>query len=144
MNIYRTYITSSTIMISTKRQKSKFRKVSAADAAGKYDQTIILLHRICIRGLSTYSLFSFNAQLHFHKIKYAFKAVAPLLVFPLLPFFLKEIIFQVFGGILMGCINGKSPLTEEDMNYIARNTAMEKDAVEVILDENLDEKVHSP
>ena len=57
---------------------------------------------------------------------------------------LKEIIFQVFGGILMGCINGKSPLTEEDMNYIARNTAMEKDAVEVILDENLDEKVHSP
>ena len=31
----------------------------------------------------------------------------------------------------MGCINGKSPLTEEDMNYIARNTAMEKDAVEV-------------
>ena len=57
---------------------------------------------------------------------------------------LKEITFQVFGGILMGCINGKSPLTEEDMNYIARNTAMEKDAVEVILDENLDEKVHSP
>ena len=50
----------------------------------------------------------------------------------------------MFGGILMGCINGKSPLTEEDMNYIARNTAMEKDAVEVILDENLDEKVHSP
>ena len=56
----------------------------------------------------------------------------------------KEIIFQVFGGILMGCINGKSPLTEEDMNYIARNTAMEKDAVEVILDDNLDEKEHSP
>ena len=52
--------------------------------------------------------------------------------------------FQVFGGILMGCINGKSPLTEEDMNYIARNTAMEKDAVEVILDDNRDEKGHSP
>ena len=46
--------------------------------------------------------------------------------------FLTMAIFQVFGGILMGCINGKSPLTEEDMNYIARNTAMEKDAVEVI------------
>ena len=44
----------------------------------------------------------------------------------------------------MGCINGKSPLTEEDMNYIARNTAMEKDAVEVILDDNRDEKGHSP
>ena len=56
----------------------------------------------------------------------------------------KEIIFQVFGGILMGCINGKSPLTEEDMNYIARNTAMEKDAVEVILDDNRDEKEHNP
>ena len=56
MNIYRTYITSSTIMISTKRQKSKFRKVSAADPAGKYDQTIILLHRICIRGLSTFDI----------------------------------------------------------------------------------------
>ena len=42
-------------------------------------------------------------------------------------------ILQVFGGILMGCINGKSPLTEEDMNYIARNTAMDKDAVEVTL-----------
>ena len=56
MNIYRTYITSSTIMISTKRQKSKFRKVSAADAAGKYDQTIILLHRICIRGLSAFDI----------------------------------------------------------------------------------------
>ena len=52
----------------------------------------------------------------------------------------KEIIFQVFGGILMGCINGKSPLTEEDMNYIARNTAMEKDAVEVIHDGNRYEK----
>jgi len=63
MNVYRTYISSSSIMITTtKRNKSKFRKV--------------------------------------------------------------------FGGILMGCINGKSPLTEEDMNYIARNTAMEKDAVE--------------
>ena len=47
----------------------------------------------------------------------------------------------MFGGILMGCINGKSPLTEEDMNYIARNTAMEKDAVEVILDDKRDEKV---
>ena len=44
----------------------------------------------------------------------------------------------------MGCINGKSPLTEEDMNYIARNTAMEKDAVEVNLDDNRDEKGHSP
>jgi hypothetical protein len=31
----------------------------------------------------------------------------------------------------MGCINGKSPLTDEDMSYIARNTAMERDAVEV-------------
>ena len=63
MNIYRTYITSSTIMISTKRQKSKFRKVSAADAAGKYDQTIILLHRICILPLCF--SYSFNVQIHF-------------------------------------------------------------------------------
>ena len=47
--------------------------------------------------------------------------------------FLMMGILQVFGGILMGCINGKSPLTEEDMNYIARNTAMDKDAVEVTL-----------
>ena len=41
MNVYRTYISSSTIMIcTTKRNKSKFRKVSAAaiiaPAAGKY------------------------------------------------------------------------------------------------------------
>ena len=44
MNVYRTYISSSTIMItSTKRNKSKFRKVSAAAiaaAAEKYTQTI--------------------------------------------------------------------------------------------------------
>ena len=39
--------------------------------------------------------------------------------------------FQVFGGLLMGCINGKQLLNEEDLNYIARNTAMDKDAVEV-------------
>ena len=38
---------------------------------------------------------------------------------------------QVFGGLLMGCINGKSLLNEEDLNYIARNTAMDKNAVEV-------------
>ena len=31
----------------------------------------------------------------------------------------------------MGCINGKSLLREEDLNYIARNTAMDKEAVEV-------------
>ena len=31
----------------------------------------------------------------------------------------------------MGCINGKQLLNEEDLNYIARNTAMDKDAVEV-------------
>ena len=31
----------------------------------------------------------------------------------------------------MGCINGKSLLREEDLNYIARNTAMDKVAVEV-------------
>ena len=74
------------------------------------------------------------------KIKNAFKAV----FFFLTEHLFKEIIFQVFGGILMGCINGKSPLTEEDMNYIARNTAMEKDAVEVILDDNRDEKGLSP
>merc|ERR1711953_503069 len=37
---------------------------------------------------------------------------------------------KVFGGLLMGCINGKQLLNEEDLNYIARNTAMEKDAVE--------------
>merc|ERR1712141_98694 len=38
--------------------------------------------------------------------------------------------FQVFGGLLMGCINGKQLLNEEDLNYIARNTAMDKEAVE--------------
>ena len=38
---------------------------------------------------------------------------------------------QVFGGLLMGCINGKQLLNEEDLNYIARNTAMDKAAVEV-------------
>ena len=64
-------------MISTKRQKSKFRKVSATDAAGKYDQTIILLHRICIRGLSA---FDFPSMCNFFfegkfKINNAFKAV---------------------------------------------------------------------
>lgn len=37
---------------------------------------------------------------------------------------------KVFGGLLMGCINGKQLLNEEDLNYIARNTAMDKDAVE--------------
>ena len=31
----------------------------------------------------------------------------------------------------MGCINGKQLLNEEDLNYIARNTAMDKTAVEV-------------
>ena len=31
----------------------------------------------------------------------------------------------------MGCINGKQLLNEEDLNYIARNTAMDKGAVEV-------------
>ena len=31
----------------------------------------------------------------------------------------------------MGCINGKQLLNEEDLNYIARNTAMDKVAVEV-------------
>ena len=31
----------------------------------------------------------------------------------------------------MGCINGKQLLNEEDLNYIARNTAMDKHAVEV-------------
>ena len=78
MNIYRTYITSSTIMISTKRQKSKFRKVSAADAAGKYDQTIILLHRICIRGLSAFhipSMCNFICEGKCKIKKKAFKAV---------------------------------------------------------------------
>jgi len=30
----------------------------------------------------------------------------------------------------MGCINGKQLLNEEDLNYIARNTAMDKTAVE--------------
>ena len=78
MNIYRTYITSSTIMISTKRQKSKFRKVSAADAAGKYDQTIILLHRICIRGLSAFDIPSMCNLIFEGKCKIkknAFKAV---------------------------------------------------------------------
>jgi len=30
----------------------------------------------------------------------------------------------------MGCINGKSLLTEEDMEFIARNTAMDRDKVE--------------
>jgi len=38
---------------------------------------------------------------------------------------------KVFGGLLMGCINGKQLLNEEDLNYIARNTAMDKVAVEV-------------
>ena len=38
---------------------------------------------------------------------------------------------QAFGGLLMGCINGKQLLNEEDLNYIARNTAMDKHAVEV-------------
>ena len=33
--------------------------------------------------------------------------------------------------------------TEKDMNYNARNTAMAKDAVEVILEDNRDEKGHS-
>ena len=33
----------------------------------------------------------------------------------------------------MGCINGKQLLNEEDLNYIARNTAMDKDAVEVVI-----------
>lgn len=37
---------------------------------------------------------------------------------------------KVFGGLLMGCINGKQLLNEEDLNYIARNTAMDKAAVE--------------
>ena len=37
----------------------------------------------------------------------------------------------MFGGLLMGCINGKQLLNEEDLNYIARNTAMDKAAVEV-------------
>ena len=32
----------------------------------------------------------------------------------------------------MGCINGKQLLNEEDLSYIARNTAMDKDAVEVV------------
>ena len=41
------------------------------------------------------------------------------------------IMLQAFGGLLMGCINGKQLLNEEDLNYIARNTAMEKHAVEV-------------
>ena len=31
----------------------------------------------------------------------------------------------------MGCINGKQLLKEEDLSYIARNTAMDKDSVEV-------------
>ena len=31
----------------------------------------------------------------------------------------------------MRCINGKQLLNEEDLNYIARNTAMDKGAVEV-------------
>ena len=38
---------------------------------------------------------------------------------------------QVFGEIVMGCINGRTLLTDEDMNYIARNTAMDRQAVEV-------------
>merc|ERR1712066_159406 len=37
---------------------------------------------------------------------------------------------KVFGGLLMGCINGKQLLNEEDLSYIARNTAMDKDSVE--------------
>jgi hypothetical protein len=32
---------------------------------------------------------------------------------------------------IMGCINGKSILTEEDIEFIARNTAMDQNAVEV-------------
>jgi hypothetical protein len=31
----------------------------------------------------------------------------------------------------MGCINGKSILTEEDIEFIAKNTAMDQSAVEV-------------
>jgi hypothetical protein len=31
----------------------------------------------------------------------------------------------------MGCINGKSILSEEDIEFIARNTAMDQSAVEV-------------
>lgn len=38
----------------------------------------------------------------------------------------------------MGCINGKQLLNEEDLDYIARNTAMEKDAVEVVMRESYD------
>ena len=37
----------------------------------------------------------------------------------------------------MGCINGKQLLNEEDLNYIARNTAMDKDAVEVVISRGL-------
>jgi len=37
---------------------------------------------------------------------------------------------KVFGGILLGCVNGRSPLNEEDIDYIASNTAMSRDAVE--------------
>jgi hypothetical protein len=32
---------------------------------------------------------------------------------------------------IMGCINGKSILTEEDIEFIAKNTAMDQSAVEV-------------
>ena len=45
---------------------------------------------------------------------------------------------QGFGGLLMGCINGKQLLNEEALDYIARNTAMEKDAVEVVMRESYD------
>ena len=31
----------------------------------------------------------------------------------------------------MGCINGKSVLTEEDIDFIAKNTAMDRSKVEV-------------
>jgi len=37
---------------------------------------------------------------------------------------------KVFGGLLMGCIHSKQLLNEEDLDYIARNTAMDKAAVE--------------
>ena len=41
--------------------------------------------------------------------------------------------FQSGGGFvgLMGCINGKSVLTEEDIDFIAKNTAMDRSKVEV-------------
>ena len=43
----------------------------------------------------------------------------------------KILLFKVFGGLLMGCIHSKQLLNEEDLDYIARNTAMDKAAVEV-------------